>query len=235
MQARFTTAVLFGVALIALGACGGGGSGDEDRLRMDLEAAQEAAQEAEEARKRAEAEAAEAERQRREAEAEAEQAKQDAQDAADAEAARQAAEAAQQAAEAAQRQAEQEQEELQQQLTEAQQAELRVRANSFGTAFGAADAALVAAPATVTWPRGGSLTFRPDGVTFAGGSATPGVPGTWRSDGFTGQSGTVGPPSTLVDETVYLYTNIQAPSSRVFWKEHNVEVAAAAATTLEGQ
>ena len=224
MQARFTTAVLFGVALIALGACGGGGSGDEDRLRMDLEAAQEAAQEAEEARRRAEAEAAEAERQRREAEAEAEQARQDTQDAADAEAARQAAEAAQQAAEAAQRQAEEQQEELQQQLTEAEQAELRARASSFGAQLDGPGTA----PATISWTRGTTLTFRPQGIVLTPGSAAPGVPGSWTSSSFTGQSGTVGPPSTLVDETVYLYTNIQAPSSRVFWKEHNVEVASPA-------
>ena len=53
------------------------------------------------------------------------------------------------------------------------------------------------------------------------GSAAPSVPGGWRSASFTGQSGTA---TELVDETAYLYTNIQAPSSRAFWKVHNVEV-----------
>ena len=78
MRTNLSIGLLFGVALIALGACGGG-SDNESQLRMDLEAAQEAAEEAEEARKKAEEEAAEAERKRlaeeaarEEAEAEAE-------------------------------------------------------------------------------------------------------------------------------------------------------------------
>ena len=53
------------------------------------------------------------------------------------------------------------------------------------------------------------------------GSAAPSVPGSWRSASFTGQSGTA---TALIDETAYLYTNIQAPSSRAFWKVHGVEV-----------
>ena len=70
MRTNLPISLLFGIALIALGACGGGGS-DEDRLRIDLEAAQaaqaeaeKAAEEAEAARKKAEEEAAEAERKR---------------------------------------------------------------------------------------------------------------------------------------------------------------------------
>ena len=206
MLARFTTAVLCGFILVGASACGGGGGGDEAQLKADLEAAQQAAQEAEAAR--------------REAEAEAEQARQDAQDAAEAEAARQAAEDAQQQAQQELEQAQQESEELQQQLTDAEQAELRARASTFGAQLDAPGMA----PATISWTRGTNLTFRPQGIVLTPGSAAPNVPGSWDSTSFTGQSGTVGPPSTLVDETVYLYTNIQAPSSRAFWKVHNVEV-----------
>ena len=49
------------------------------------------------------------------------------------------------------------------------------------------------------------------------GSAAPSVPGGWSSASFTGLSGTA---ASLVNETVYLYTNIQAPgTSRAFWKK----------------
>ena len=119
-------------------------------------------------------------------------------------------------AEAAQAQAERDQEQLQRQLTEAEQAEFRARASSFGMELDDAPEGM----ATVTWPRGGSRTFRPSGVTHTSGSAAPSVPGGWHSASFTGQIGTVSPPSTLADETVYLYTNIQAPGTRAFWKKH---------------
>ena len=86
MRTNLPTGPLLGVALIVLGACGGGGNNDA-QLRTDLEAAQaaqaeaeKAAEEAEAARKKAEEEAAEAERKllaeeaaREEAEDEAEQ------------------------------------------------------------------------------------------------------------------------------------------------------------------
>ena len=215
MQARLTTAVLLGFTLVGAAACGGGSDGlntaQEEELRQEVEAAET---EAAEARRRAEAaEAARlaAEAARREAEQAAEE---------EAEEQRQAAEQAQREAEEAERArqaAEAERQEIQQQLTEAEQAELRARATSLNTAFGAGDAALSSAPATVTWPRGGSLTFRPAGVTHAPGSAAPSVPGGWRSAGFTGQTGTA---ATLVEETVYLYTNIQAPGTRAFWKKY---------------
>ena len=68
MRTNLPIVFFLGVALIALGACGGGGNG-EAQLRTDLEAAQaaqaeaeKAAEEAEAARKKAEEEAAEAER-----------------------------------------------------------------------------------------------------------------------------------------------------------------------------
>ena len=71
MRTNLPIVFFLGFALIALGACGGGGGNDEAQLRTDLEAAQaaqadaeKAAEEAEAARKKAEGEAAEAERQR---------------------------------------------------------------------------------------------------------------------------------------------------------------------------
>ena len=68
MRTNLPIAFLCGVALIALGACGGGGS-DEERLRTELEAAQEAQEAAERA---AAAARREAEQARQEAEEEAE-------------------------------------------------------------------------------------------------------------------------------------------------------------------
>ena len=140
------------------------------------------------------------------------------------------------------REAERQREQLEQQLTEAEQAELRARASRFGTELDLGDGtnpgtgtpgtatAGVMASATVSWTRGNTLTFRPTGVTHTPGSSAPSVAGSWRSASFTGQSGTA---TALTDETVYLYTNIQAPSSRAFWKEHNVGVAATAFGDLE--
>ena len=222
MQARLATAVILGFVLVGAAACGGSdglSTAEEEALQERLEAAEREAAEAE-------LEAAEAERQRQEAEAEAEQARQDAQDAADAEAARQAAEEARQQAQQQLEQAQQESEELQQQLTEAEQAELRARASSFGAQLDLGDGTAgpnapttVSADATVTWPRDGSLTFRPSGVTHTRGSAAPSVPGGWTNTAsFTGQTGTAS--TTLTDETVYLYTNIQRAGTRAFWKKY---------------
>ncbi len=221
MQSKLPIAALCGFLLMGLAACGGGDGARITELEAELAAEQEAREEAEaqadEAeRQRQEEEAAreQAEEERDEAEIEAEEAEAAREDAAEAET---AAEEAQQQAQQQLEQAQQESQELERQLTEAEQAELRARATSFNTALGAEDAALTSAPATVTWPRGGSLTLRPSGVTHASGSAAPSVPGGWRSASFTGQTGTA---SALVDDTVYLYTNIQAPGTRAFWKKY---------------
>ena len=234
MQARFTLAVLLGVVLLAAAACSSGG--DDERiaeLETDLEASEEALERERQAREAAKQEAAEAKQRADDAEGEAADAKQRADDAAEeiADAAEEIADAeeeiadakdAQQAAEQGRRQAQQQQQQLQQQLTEAEQAELRARASSFGAVLdletGGADEE---GSATVSWTRGNNLTFRPAEVTTTRGSAAPSVPGGWRSAGFTGQTGTA---TTLTDETVYLYTNIQPPSSRAFWKVHLMEV-----------
>ena len=86
MRTNLPISLLFGVALIALGACGGGGN-DEAQLRTNLEAAQaaqaeaeKAAEEAVAARKKAEEEAAEAERKRLEEEAAREEAEDEAEE-----------------------------------------------------------------------------------------------------------------------------------------------------------
>ena len=173
------------------------------------EAAREAQEAAEEAKRLAEEEAAELERQAAAAEAERQRL---ADAAAEAERQRQAA------------QQQQQQQQLQEQLTAAQQAEVRARASAFGTQLNDPGEG----EATVEWTRGNTLTFRPQG-TMTRGSAAPSVPGGWQSASFTGLTGTA---ATLTDESVYLYTNIQAPSSRAFWKVHNVEVAATAADDL---
>ena len=112
----------------------------------------------------------------------------------------------------------------QEKLTDAQQAELRARASSFGAQLdlgngtaGPTAPTAVSAMADVEWMRGSSLTLRPQGVVMTRGSAAPSVPGGWRSASFTGQTGTA---ATLTDEEVYLYTNIQAPGTRAFWKKY---------------
>ena len=108
---------------------------------------------------------------------------------------------------------------LESQLTEAQQANLRARADGFITVLGKDDAP-ASESATVSWMRGGSLQFMPN-ASYLRGSAAPSVPGGWRSASFTGRAGTAG---DLVNDTVYLYTNIQSPSGRAFWKVHGDNV-----------
>ena len=231
MQARFTLAVLLGVVLLAAAACSSGG--DDERiaeLETDLEAS-------EEARETAEREAAEAEQRADDAEDDTADAKQradaaeekiadaedeiaDAEDEiADAEDEIADAKEAEQAAKQGQRQAQQQQQQLQQQLTEAEQAELRARAMSFGAALDAPESG-AGNRRVDAWKR--TSHSGPRGSLMTPGSAAPSVPGSWRSaNSFTGHSGTA---NALIDETVYLYTNIQAPSSRAFWKVHLMEV-----------
>lgn len=199
-------AMLAAFSLLFLSACGGGNDG---LSKAQEEALQAEVAAAEEARRQAELEKARAEAA-----------------AAEARRQREAAEQRRQQEEQARQTAEEERDEIQEQLTEAEQAELRARASSFGAQLDAPEMA----PADVEWTRGSSLTFRPQGVVMTPGSSAPSIPGSWRSASFTGQTGTA---TALVNETVYLYTNIQAPSSRAFWKVHNVEVAATAFGTLE--
>ena len=246
---KASVAALAVAALIGLSACGGSdglSKADEEALQMEAAAAEEAKRQAEEAKRQAEEaqrqaeeakrqaeeaqrqaeeEARQAELERVAAEARAEEARRQRQEAEqaerEAEQQRQAAEEQRQREEQARQAAEAEAEEARRRLTEAEQAELRARANSFGTVLDLGDGGTAEqGPVTVSWPRGSNLTFRPSG-TLTPGSAAPSVPGGWRSAGFTGQTGTA---TALTNETAYLYTNIQAPGTRAFWKVHGLTV-----------
>ena len=233
MRTNLPIVFFLGVALIALGACGGGGN-DEAQLRTDLEAAQAAQAEAEAGRKKAEEETAVAEAARKKAEEEAAEAERqrlveegEAEDEAEQE--RLAAEEAEQerlAADADRQRLANEVEQARQQLTEAEQAELMARASLFDSHLHEP----MLGPVVVLWPRDGDLTFRPEG-TLTSGSAAPSVPGRWRyARSFTGQTGTA---AGLTNETVYLYTNIEKGSGRAFWKVHGLEVAAGAERAMD--
>ena len=211
MQVRFATAVLLGFVLMVAGACGGGG-GDSAKL-TELETRVE---EAEEARKKAEAEAAEAEKRRQEAEAEAKKT-------AEAEEARKQAEAEaedeRKKREAAEQREQEAREEAARRIEEAeQQANMAVRAPLLITELNVLAATDVATGAGVGHMPGESRTFTRPLNLPAKGSA-PSVPGSWSSASYSGPRGNVG------TDTVYLYTNIQAPGSKAFWKVHGESVA----------
>lgn len=110
-----------------------------------------------------------------------------------------------------------------QQLSEAEKAAIAARA----AAWLSGDTPLDApgeGMATVQWMRGGSLQFSVG--AFTRGSVAPAVPGSWTQRGsFTGTGGTA---ASVVNETIYLYSNIGAPGTRPFWKVHNVAVDAPA-------
>ena len=76
----------------------------------------------------------------------------------------------------------------------------------------------VATGAGVEHLPGESRTFKRPLNLPAKGSA-PSVPGSWHSASYSGPRGNVG------TDTVYLYSNIQAPGSRAFWKVHGQSVA----------
>ena len=225
MQARFTLAVLLGVVLLAAAACSSGG--DDERiaeLETDLEASEEALERETEARETAEREAAEAKKRADDAEDETADAKKRADDAeeetadaeeeiADAEEEIADAKEAQQTAEQGQRQAQQQQQQLQQQLTEAEQAELNARALKYLEAIngGGTDRTTV----TVTYERGSTLKINPGG-NFETGSGAPAISG-FTPRTYTRETGVSG------EQTLYLYTNIQAPGTRAFWKIYGLE------------
>lgn len=221
MQAKFTTAILLSFVLITASACGGSGSGDE--LRSSLKEAEQALAAEKEKTAEAErqaAEAAKAAKEAADAAAAAKKAADDAKEKAKAEADKEAedkiAEEQQKAkdAEEAQRQAQQKQQELQEQLTEAQQAELNARASQYITAIntGGTDRTSV----TVTHERGSTLKINPGG-NFETGSGAPAISG-FTPHTYAREVGVSG------RQTLYLYTNIQAPGTRAFWKDYGLEV-----------
>ena len=107
------------------------------------------------------------------------------------------------------------------QVSEAEQATVNARAGAYLDALTPTGDAMPA-PRTgvsVTHDRGGSLTINPGG-NFQSGSGAPGISG-FTARAYTREVGVEG------EETLYLYTNIQAPSTRHFWKIHGLEVASA--------
>ena len=226
MKARFTLAVLLGVVLLAAGACSGGG--DDERiaeLETALEASEEALERETEARETAEQEAAEAEQRADDAEDETADAEQRAdaaeeetadadEEIADAEEEIADAEEAEQQAQQQLEQAQQESQQLQQQLTEAEQAELNARALKYLEAInaGVTDRRAV----TVTYERGSTLKINPGG-NFETGSGAPAISG-FTPRTYTREVGVSG------EQTLYLYTNIQAPGTRAFWKIYGLGV-----------
>ena len=124
----------------------------------------------------------------------------------------------------AERQAEQQQEQLQQQLTEAEQAALNARALSYIAAIHDGGGAMTRSGVTVTYMRGSTLKINPGG-NFETGSGAPAISG-FTPRTYTREVGVSG------EQTLYHYTNIQAPGTRAFWKIHGLEVEAAAATAL---
>ena len=133
-------------------------------------------------------------------------------DAAQARADLQSAEAARAAAEA-QAKAEEEAKK------EAEQADLNSRAGQFigeldDTGTGTQRAA------TVAWMRGESKMVDPSGGTYTKGSAAPSISG-FSGDSFTRQTATTtATTTTIIDETAYIYTNIQSPGTKAFWKKY---------------
>ena len=69
--------------------------------------------------------------------------------------------------------------------------------------------------AVVQWMRDKSLEVEPGGGDFTQGTAAPSISGFSRRFSFTRRSGTA---SARIDETAYIYTNIQSPGNRAFWK-----------------
>ena len=108
-----------------------------------------------------------------------------------------------------------ESQQLEQQLTEAEQAELRARSMQFLTAI--TDGGSERAGVSVTYERGSTLKINPGG-NFETGSGAPAISG-FTPRTYTRQVG------ITAEQTLYHYTNIQAPGTRAFWKIHGLEVA----------
>ena len=120
--------------------------------------------------------------------------------------------------EEAQQQAQQAQQQAQQ---AEEQADVSVRASAYLAAINAGGTAR--SGVTVNYERGSTLKINPGG-NFQSGSGAPGI------SGFTARTYTRKVSSS--EQTVYLYTNIQAPGTRPFWQLHGVnDIAAAQAAT----
>ena len=183
-----------------------------------VETAQKAAKDALEAKAKADAALIEARAKQKEAEVERDAAvRAEATARQQLQAERQVATTEKQRRQEAERQAEQQQEQLQQELTEAEQEALNARASAYLAAI--TDGGTARTDVTVTYLRGDTLRINPDG-NFETGSGAPAI------SGFTARTYTreVG---VTADQTLYHYTNIQAPGTRAFWKLHGLGVGAA--------
>ena len=199
---RFAIGVVVTGICLVLAGCGGssGVTQDEyDALQAELDAAEQDLMEEQAARQQAEADEQAAEAARRQAEAD-EQAAEAARQQAEAEAA--AAAAAAEAAEEAKQKAE--------------AADVNARAGVF---IGELDDG-TRRSASVTWERGKSKMVDPSGGVFTKGSAAPSIPG-FSGNSFTRSVGTATSP---VEQTAYIYTNIQSPGTKAFWKKHGLSV-----------
>ena len=123
--------------------------------------------------------------------------------------------AQQDAAVAEQRRREAEQEAERARTEAEQQANVSLLAQPFIAPLGAATQRTTA---SVEWMRGDSLKVDPGGGDFAPGSAAPSI-ASFRSLSFARQTGTA---NAQIDETAYVYTNIESPGSKAFWKKYGL-------------
>ncbi len=225
MQTKFWAAALLGFVLVAATACGGGGGGltamEEEELRMQLADEEKARKEAEAEAERQRLAAEEAERKRKEEEEARLEAEEELEEVA--ENLDEVTEDLDEAEDLAET-VEGEREQLEQQLTEAQQAELNARASAYITAINSGGTPR--SGVNVEYMRGSSLTINPGG-NFETGSGAPAISG-FTARTYTREVGVTG------EQTLYLYTNIQAPGTRAFWKLHGVdEIAGAQANNFD--
>ena len=192
---RFAFGVVVAGICLVLAGCGGGGVSQDE-----FDALQAELDAAEAARQQAEADQRQAEADQRQAEAD-----------------RQQAEAARQQAEAARQQAEAERQKAEAEKQQAQATEVNARADEF---IAELDDRATRTP-IVTWTRGNNRKVEPGNGAFSKGPAAPSISG-FSSNSFTLRSGTA---TALVDQTAYIYTNIQSPGTKAFWKVYGATLA----------
>ena len=121
----------------------------------------------------------------------------------------------------AQQQAQQARAEADQRIEDAErQGKIALRANQYITAINGGGTARTV---TVNYMRGDTLKINPGG-NFDAGTGAPSISG-FTARTYTRQVGVSG------EQTLYLYTNIQAPGERAFWKLNGLEIAAPAEDT----
>ena len=119
---------------------------------------------------------------------------------------------------------------LQNQLSEAEQATVDARAGAYIDALTPGGGSTPpnepnARTVTVRYPRGGRLMINPGG-NFATGTGAPSISG-FTARTYKRRVGVSG------EQTVFLYTNIQAAGSRAFWKDHGLDDVADASNQAD--